>query len=196
MAVVGATILADIDELVDQAWQARPDHQCGRSCASFARGRRALGVPIRVAPLRALGGGWFRHARGSCVRPLWTLLMVPSVPNLISASVQQIPTQKTRCCLSNSRVQILEDLRYRLMTVMNSPPEPPRQRQPACAGLRFGPSRASFWTVRSGARLARPRAGGCPSPGPALALRPRRGRSRAHCCATARVHRAPAGRCR
>ena len=45
-------------------------------------------------------------------------------------------------------------------------------------------------TVRSGARLARPRARQCPSPAPALALRPRRGRSRAHHRASACV-RAP-----
>ena len=50
-AAVGGASLHEIDELVDPAWQPRPASLGGRLAALFARFGRALGVPIRVAPL-------------------------------------------------------------------------------------------------------------------------------------------------
>ena len=61
MAAIGATVLLEIDELADQAWQARAASLRGRLCTLFGRCRRALGVLRRVAPLRACLGGGLRE---------------------------------------------------------------------------------------------------------------------------------------
>ena len=53
------------------------------------RGRRGS-----VAGVCAGRGGWFLHGCGSCRWPRWTLVMVPSVPNLISGTVDKVPTLK------------------------------------------------------------------------------------------------------
>ena len=50
MAVVGAAVLLEIDELADQPWQPRPASLGGRMKALWGACGRLLGVPICVAP--------------------------------------------------------------------------------------------------------------------------------------------------